>query len=99
QWCNRNTPEWAEFLAAMVSSLLPGFLDRYAGHLTPEHQNVCRIYAENVPAYVSLRNDGPRTATHGDSRLDNFLFERNDPEPIVVDWQTAVWSGAALDVA
>ena len=99
EWLNRNTSDSGEFLAAMVSSLLPGFLDRYAGQLTPEHQNVCRIYAENVPAYVRLRNDGPRTATHGDFRLDNLLFEPDDPEPIVVDWQTAVWSGAALDVA
>ena len=98
EWLNRNSPESAELLGAMVSSLLPGFLDRYAGQLTPEHQSVCRIFAENVPAYVSLRN-GPRTATHGDFRLDNFLFEPDEPEPIVVDWQTAVWSGAAYDVA
>jgi aminoglycoside phosphotransferase (APT) family kinase protein len=82
----------------MVSSLLPGFLERYADQLTPEHREVCRVFAEHVPAYVSLRN-GPRTATHGDFRLDNFLFDPNDPEPVVVDWQTAVWTGAAYDVA
>ena len=98
EWLNRNTPESVEFLGAMVSSLLPGFLERYEGQLTPEHQDVCRVYAENVPAYVSLRT-GPRTAAHGDFRLDNFLFEPNDPEPVVVDWQTAVWAGAAFDVA
>lgn len=99
EWLNRNTPESAEFLAAMVSSLLPGFLERYADHLTPEEQQVCRVYAEHVPAYVRLRSEGPRTATHGDFRLDNFLFESNDPRPVVVDWQTAVWTGAAFDVA
>ena len=99
EWLNRNTDESAEFLAAMVSSLLPGFLERYADQLTPEQQEVCRVYAENVPAYVSLRSGGPRTATHGDFRLDNFLFEPNDPSPVVVDWQTAVWAGAAFDVA
>lgn len=98
EWLNRNTPDASEFLAAMVSSLLPGFLERYADQLTPEHQEVCRVFAENVSAYVSLRS-GPRTATHGDFRLDNFLFEPNDPEPVVVDWQTTVWTGAAYDVA
>jgi Ser/Thr protein kinase RdoA (MazF antagonist) len=99
EWLNRNTSESSEFLATMVQSLVPGFLERYADQLSPEHQEVCRVYAENVPAYVSLRASGPRTATHGDFRLDNFLFEPNDPEPVVVDWQTAVWSGAAYDVA
>jgi hypothetical protein len=98
EWLNRNTPESAQFLAAMVASLLPGFLDRYAGQLTPEHQRVCRVFADNVPAYVSLR-EGPRTVAHGDFRLDNFLFRPDDPEPVVVDWQTAVWTGAAYDVA
>ncbi len=99
EWLNRNTPESADFLAAMVSSLLPGFLERYADELAPEYQQVCRVFAEHVPAYVSLRGDGPRTATHGDFRLDNFLFQPGDPRPVVVDWQTAVWTGAAFDVA
>lgn len=98
EWLNRNTADSAEFLAAMVSSLLPGFLERYADHLTPEHQEVCRIFAEHIPAYVNLRT-GPRTAAHGDFRLDNFLFQPGDSRPVVVDWQTAVWTGAALDVA
>ena len=98
EWLNRNTPESSEFLGAMVSSLLPGFLERYADQLTPEQQEVCRVFVEHVPAYVSLR-DGPYTAAHGDFRLDNFLFQPNDPRPVVVDWQTAVWTGAAYDVA
>ncbi|HWF16976.1 MAG TPA: phosphotransferase [Acidimicrobiales bacterium] len=99
EWLNRNTPDSAEFLSAMVLSLLPGFLERYADELAPEYQEVCRIFAEHIPAYVSLRGNGPRTATHGDFRLDNFLFQPGDPHPVVVDWQTAVWTGAAFDVA
>jgi hypothetical protein len=99
EWLNRNSPDAAEFLSAMVSSLVPGFLDRYADELTPEYQEVCRVFAEHVPAYVSLRGHGPRTATHGDFRLDNFLFQPGDAHPVVVDWQTAVWTGAAFDVA
>jgi hypothetical protein len=99
EWLNRNSPESADFLASMVSTLLPGFLERYADDLSPEYQEVCRVFAEHIPAYVRLRGDGPRTAAHGDFRLDNFLFQPGDPRPVVVDWQTAVWTGAAFDVA
>jgi hypothetical protein len=98
EWLNRNSGEAEGFLAMMVSSLAPGFLERYADSMAPEYQEVCRVFAEHVPAYVGLRT-GPRTAIHGDFRLDNLLFQPGDPRPVVVDWQTAVWGAAAADVA
>jgi hypothetical protein len=97
-WLNRYTPEANGLLAALVSSLLPGFLERYEEALAPEHQEVCRIFAAHVPAYMSLRT-GPRTTTHGDFRLDNLLFQPGVARPAVVDWQTATWAGASSDVA
>src|SRR5271167_4497578 len=75
EWLNRSTPESDGFLVALVSSLLPGFLERYADALAPEHQEVCRLFAEHLPAYLRLRG-GPRTASHGDFRLDNLLFQQ-----------------------
>lgn len=98
EWLNRSTPETDGFLVALVSSLLPGFLERYAEAFAPEHQEVCRLFAEHLPAYLRLRG-GPRTASHGDFRLDNLLFQRADPRPVVVDWQTTSWAGASVDVA
>jgi hypothetical protein len=98
EWLNRATPESDDFLAALVPSLLPGFLERYADELAPEHQDVCRLFVEHLPAYLQLRG-GPRTATHGDFRLDNLLFQPENPRPVVVDWQTAAWGGASVDVA
>ena len=97
-WLNRSTPESDGCLVALVPSLLPGFLERYADALAPEHQEVCRLFAEHLPAYLRLRG-GPRTASHGDFRLDNLLFQRDDPRPVVVDWQTTAWAGASVDVA
>ena len=88
EWLNRATPESDGFLVALVPSLLPGFLERYADTLAPEHQEVCRLFVEHLPAYLRLRG-GPRTASHGDFRLDNLLFQPDDPRPVVVDWQTA----------
>ena len=98
EWLNRNSAESEGFLATMVSSLVPGFLERYEDSMAPEYREVCRVFAEHVPAYVGLRT-GPRTAIHGDFRLDNLLFQPGDPRPVVVDWQTAVWGAAAADVA
>ena len=93
EWLNRSTPESDGFLVALVSSLLPGFLERYADTLAPEYQAVCRLFVDHLPAYLRLRN-GPRTASHGDFRLDNLLFEPHTSRPVVVDWQTVAWAGA-----
>jgi hypothetical protein len=98
EWLNRNTPESDGFLAALLPSLLPGFLERYADTLAPDHQRVCRLFVEHLPAYLGLRG-GPRTVSHGDFRLDNLLFQPDEPRPVVVDWQTAAWTGASVDVA
>jgi len=98
EWLNRATPESDSFLLALVPSLLPGFLERYADTLAPEHQEVCRLFVEHLPAYLRLRG-GPRTATHGDFRLDNLLFQPDSARPVVVDWQTAAWGGASVDAA
>ena len=76
----------------------PGFLERYADTLAPEHQAVCRLFVEHLPDYLRLRG-GPRTASHGDFRLDNLLFQPGTPRPVVVDWQTVAWAGASIDVA
>jgi Phosphotransferase enzyme family len=98
EWLNRSTPESGAFLVTLVESVLAGFLDRYADTMAPEHQEVCRVFAERLPRWLELQN-GPRTASHGDFRLDNLLFSPGDSRPVVVDWQTAAWSSASSDVA
>jgi Phosphotransferase enzyme family len=97
-WLNRNTADADALLSALVSSLLPGFLERYADRLAPEHQEVCRLFAAHIGGWVGGRR-GPRTVSHGDFRLDNLLFQPGDPRPVVVDWQTTVWGPASADVA
>jgi hypothetical protein len=98
EWLNRTSPGADEFLAAMVTSLLPGFLDRYREELAPEHAALCQQFVEHLPAWSNLRV-GPRTASHGDFRLDNLLFQPGERRPVVVDWQTLSWAGASYDVA
>lgn len=46
-------------------------------------------------------DDRPPTLTHGDLHTANFMFRRNrsDVEPVLIDWQDAVYCGASSDVA
>jgi hypothetical protein len=97
-WLNRATPEADEFLGAMVGSLFPGFLERYGDQLAPEHVDLCRLFVEHLPAWSRSRT-GPCTASHGDFRLDNLLFQPGERRPVVVDWQTLSWAGGSYDVA
>jgi phosphotransferase family enzyme len=98
EWLNRTTPESDGLLTALVTGLFPGFLERYEDALAPEHREVCRLFVEQIPAWLALR-DGPSTVSHGDFRLDNLLFTPDSARPVVVDWQTAVWGAASADVA
>jgi hypothetical protein len=97
-WLNRASPDADQFLSAMVSSLLPGFLERYADDLAPEHAELCRLFVEHIGTWARLRT-GPQTASHGDFRLDNLLFQPGERRPVVVDWQTLSWAGGSYDVA
>jgi len=98
EWLNRNSPETDGLLCTMVTMLFPGFLERYADRLAPEHAALCTRFVERLPQWMAHR-DGPRTASHGDFRLDNLLFQDESPRPVVVDWQTLSWAGASADVA
>jgi hypothetical protein len=98
EWLNRGSADADAFMAVMVSSLLPGFLERYADRLAPEHVAVCELFVRYLPAWMSSRT-GPHTASHGDFRLDNLLFQEGERRPVVVDWQTLSWAAGSYDVA
>ena len=98
EWLQRGGPEADEFLAGLVSSLWPGFVDRYGERLHEDHLEVgARLMAVLGP-WLAGRPTAT-TVTHGDFRLDNLLFETGDHRPYVVDWQTAAWGSPAADVA
>jgi len=97
-WLNRSSPDSDAFMAALLSSVLPGFLERYGDALAPEHARLCERFVADAAIWFAHRV-GPRTASHGDFRLDNLLFVSGDPRPVVVDWQTLSWSGCTFDVA
>ena len=60
-----ETPESDQLLAGLMSMLAPGFLERYADTMAPEHQEVCRVFAQRIPLWGDL--SAPRAA-HGQPR-------------------------------
>jgi hypothetical protein len=83
------TGDRAAMMQMLVTAVWPGFRERYAGRLSPEHVGVAERFAPRVGAWVA-GTDGPVTVIHGDYRLDNMLFGTGPGAPplAVVDWQT-----------
>lgn len=81
---------------ALLTQLLPGFLDRYGERISEEHAELCRRFVASLDAWAADRRP-PLGLVHGDYRLDNLLFA--DDRAVVVDWQTVSWGPAMLDVS
>jgi hypothetical protein len=95
-WLNRSGPDAAALLAAVVTDLYPGFLERYAGRLEPGTVRLIEDFVPRIDSYLAAR-DEPRTIVHGDFRADNLLF--GPARPVVLDWQTAGYGAGTGDLA
>ena len=98
-WLHRSTEANQGMLAAIVQSLYPGFLERYAGRLPDD---VIALSEQVVASLNALDANRPRpwTVAHNDYRLDNLLFGDGDADAVVVvDWQTCVYGPGISDLA
>jgi hypothetical protein len=94
-WLNVASP----LRQALVSQLLPGFLERYGEHIAPEHVTLCERFVQSIDGWAADARP-PLGLVHGDYRLDNMLFPPDrDGAPTVVDWQTVSWGPMLLDAA
>jgi Phosphotransferase enzyme family len=95
-WLNQPSP----VNQALVSQLLPAFLERYGEWIAPEHRALCERFAASLDGWLAERRP-PLGLVHGDFRLDNLLFgEEGSPKALtVVDWQTVSWGAAMADAA
>jgi hypothetical protein len=83
----------------LLTYLLPGFEERYAGRVSEEHLEVVRRFIASADAW-SAQTPRPHALVHADFRLDNMLFgARPDGQPVVVDWQTLTYGPALLDLS
>jgi len=85
---------------ALLTQLLPAFLERYGDRVSPEHQEVCRRFIASLDGWVADRRP-PLGLVHGDYRLDNMLFGAEDAARrfVAVDWQTVGWGPVMTDVS
>ena len=97
-WLNRGSDESTAFYLQLMSTLYPGFLARYGDRVRPEVVEVGNRLVERLPEYLTQR-PGPRTAAHGDYRVDNMLFSPDGTTLTTVDWQTVALNPGVSDVA
>jgi hypothetical protein len=85
---------------ALMTQLLPAFIERYGERVAPEHQEVCQRFVASLDGWVADRRP-PLGLVHGDYRLDNMLFGAEDAPRrfVAVDWQTVSWGPAMTDAA
>lgn len=85
---------------ALLAQLLPGFEERYAGRVSPEHLELTKRFVASLDGWAG-GNAPPLGLVHGDYRLDNLLFgEAGSPRPFTaVDWQTVGWGPVMLDAS
>ena len=91
-WLNQPNP----LDQALLTGLLPSFLERYQGRIAPEHVEVCERFVASADAWHADQRP-PLGLVHGDYRLDNILF--HDGACTVVDWQTLGWGPVMRDAA
>ena len=92
EWLNQPNP----LNQALLTALLPSFLERYQGRIAPEHVEVCERFVAAADAWDADQRP-PLGLVHGDYRLDNILF--HNEACTVVDWQTLGWGPVMRDAA
>ena len=91
-WLNLPNP----LNQALLTQLLPLFLERYGDRIDPAHAEVCQRFVVCADAWWADQRP-PLGLVHGDYRLDNLLF--GDGTCKVVDWQTVAWGASTIDLS
>ena len=93
----RRRRGWLQLAYALF---LARTLARYGSLFTPEMRRLAEAYAPRVAEHVARVAAGPISLIHGDFRLDNLFFGREDgADAAVIDWQVSGWSAPLYDVA
>lgn len=80
-----------------MPSLEPA-LEKFDDNLTTEQKVLLKTVGENYQRYWA-GSGCPDTFIHGDYRQDNMLYQSNNPEATVIDWQICGYGKGIFDIA
>jgi len=100
EWLDRSTAENRGMHRALLQMLWDGFRERYADRLEPEVVDLGEVFVSRLEPFLE-HQPAAATVQHGDYRLDNLLFGRDEGSPpvCVVDWQTVSLGPGLSDVS
>ncbi len=85
-------------LQASVEQAVEPFLDRFADLLPAGGAQRLRRFAPQLADWAQVQAASPLTLVHADYRLDNLIIGPSN-DVVILDWQTALLGGGAMDVA
>ena len=92
---------WFQGSTKTLSSFHRNFLDDYELRVEPEALKAIDLVIEHSQAIDEAMAQRPSTLVHGDLRVENVLFAKNNTQRdvVVLDWGTPTRSMAAIDLA
>lgn len=97
-WLDRGGADTQAFYVELMSTMYPGFLDRYGDRVHGDVVDAGNRLIDRLAEYFAYRPE-PFTAAHGDFRLDNMLFSPDGETLTTVDWQTVARGPGVTDVS
>ena len=100
-----DTLDWMPFgnhIEVNFSTRWPDFIGYYGGDLPPAAVQIGERLCEDVPKLFERIDARPKTIVHQDLRADNMAFfddEAGKEDIVIFDWQIAVRSMGAFDIA
>ena len=75
----------------------PAVLERFPDLMTEEARTLAPRLGDRIPSLIRRLTDGDQCLVHADVRLDNVLFDGD--QPVLVDWQSVCLSSGEQDLA
>lgn len=100
EWLGEPSEAATQLGRALYRAQLPGFLERFGPHLSPDEAEIIARVADSTGPPFGM-TDGPLALVHVDYRLDNLLIDdAREPARIsAVDWQSITLGRPLSDVA